>query len=143
MGDAYDVLGVPRAVAKAWATASLTNGRPLTRWSPRHRQEYVRKKDRDLSRDFPAAEVGALLTTKFPIFLRLEELGLDWGDLQYREGAAVIRAVTTLLEAGVPVLPVYDSLVVPHDKEAMAASTLTDHFTTTTGARPTLVAHLP
>ena len=135
--DPYDLPGVPREVAKAWATASLSQGKPLTRWPGKVLEEYA-KGGGSLSKDHPVLELGQAMRRKHPLFNDLSKLGLDWGDLMFHESEVILRTMVALMGRGVPSLPVHDSLILPRSREGEGLSLLASSFEAQCGVRPAL-----
>jgi len=136
--DAYEGLGVDREVAKAWLTATLGKGCPVTRWPKAANEEHRKRTGRTLSGFNKAASVGAKVMARYPLLLRLEDTGISWADLTFKESEAVVGAVLDLVAQGIPALPVHDSLIVPAKDEAAASAVLVSHFERVLGVRPQL-----
>ena len=63
----------------------------------------------------------------------------DWSDLMFAESEVIIRTMLVLKRHhGVPSLPVYDAIIVPHKKEEIAQDVLSEQFRVVTGVRPRL-----
>lgn len=136
--DAYEGLGVDREVAKAWLTATLGKGAPVTRWSKAATDEHFKRTGRKLTDDHKASQVGAKVMARYPLLLRLEDTGISWADLTFKESEAMVGAVLELIGQRIPALPVHDSLVVPAKDEAAASAVLAYHFERVVGVRPRL-----
>lgn len=138
-GDPYQIAGMDRAVVKTWITASITNGKPLERWSARHREEFASEHPgRSLSATHKPRAVEAAVTLKHPILRDLTALGATWADLMYIESKAIIATMLELIGADVPSLPVHDSIIVPAAHEHLTRAALIRHFETKAGITPTL-----
>ena len=147
--DPYAAAGLPRAVVKGWVIQSLGSGAPATRWS------------RDNIRAAWGIKAGDVWTALRPTYPWLGDLGqfvpgaalasvptADRGRaagqwLVQREAAIIGRAMLDLVAAGVVVLPVHDSLVVPVSAVAAAQSALVDAFRALVGIVPRLTVDLP
>jgi len=124
-GDPYAVAGLPRAVVKAWVTATLGKGSPVRRWAAGALDGTPELAGVD------ATLVGAAVTTKYPFLATpakavvavagldgLRHLGTPERLLTHRlmalEAAGLTAAMQFLrLDRAVLALPVHDSLIVP------------------------------
>jgi hypothetical protein len=138
-GDPYDIPGVPRAVVKAWITATLGKGSPVRRWAAR-----ALRRDRELGSHDPMS-VGRLICARFPFLRnpawnvappaqldRLEYIARPERLLTHRlmaiEAAAITGAMDVLRSRGVLVLPIHDSLLVPRSGVGHAGGALDSAF---------------
>jgi hypothetical protein len=121
--DAYAFEDGSREVAKAWLTASIGSGKPISRWPKATVQAYRDAYGVALGQRHPVRDVAAAMMLKFPALRDLSSLGLGWSELMFVESEAIIGAMEDLQAAGVASLPVHDSLVVParHEQEAITA----------------------
>jgi len=62
--------------------------------------------------------------------------GLGWADLMFRESEVIIQTMLALVAAGVPSLPVHDSIIVPASACTLASELLTTSFKEMTGLKP-------
>lgn len=124
-GDPYEFPAVPRAVVKAWITATLGKGSPVSQWAKK-----ATKQDPELLRH-AAKEVGRLICDRYPFLRtpakvvaraagldRLSHIGPPERLLTHRLMAIEAQALTGAMEylrtgRGVLALPVHDSLIVP------------------------------
>lgn len=140
--DPYEIEGVERTVAKQWCTHVLGSGKSSARrWGDEAKKAYsLSYEGRSLQTDFPMAKVGQRVMAKHPVFLRLEEAGLQSVNLQFHESEVLRLAMMELLQANVPVLPMHDALIVPHAGSQDAADALRQAFAThvikVTGSAP-------
>lgn len=138
-GDPYDIPGVPRAVVKAWITATLGKGSPVRRWAAR-----ALRRDRELG-SHDAMSVGRLICARFPFLRnparnvapaaqldRLEHIARPERLLTHRlmaiEAAAITGAMHVLRSRGVLALPIHDSLLVPRSGVGYAGGALDSAF---------------
>ncbi|MGH6909389.1 MAG: hypothetical protein ACREEG_04310 [Phenylobacterium sp.] len=122
--DAYAFAEQNRDIAKAWLTASLGSGRPITRWPKPVRDEYFAEHSVKLGSVHAVRSVAAAMQARFPILASLMTLGLGWADLMYVEAEAIIASLEELQAQGVPSLPVHDSLIVPASMEEKATKAI-------------------
>jgi hypothetical protein len=124
-GDQYGLPELPRAVVKAWITATLGKGSAVTKWPQRTREEAP-----DIARYCPI-DVGQRICARYPFLARpaqavagparldrLEHLGSPEKLLTHRlmaiEAEALTGAMSYLRNSrGVLALPIHDSLLVP------------------------------
>jgi hypothetical protein len=78
------------------------------------------------------------MTTKFPLLHELEGLQLSWADLMFLESEAMLGAMLSLVDQGVPALPVHDSLIVPAPYEVVASLVLKRAYQDVVGVEPVL-----
>ncbi len=142
--DAYALPGLPRNVAKAWTIQTLGNGRPLARWADRTPEAVRSYKIRnvkaavlvaypflsDLSRVAPP-----VLMAGIPADKQSTTAG-QW--VVQREATIIARAMGELSKAGVVVLPVHDSLIVPGSAAHTAEAALVAAFKHEVGIVPRL-----
>ena len=69
----------------------------------------------------------------------------DWGeedisvfDLMYLESEAMMATILRLVSAGIPSLPVYDSLLIGEPHTKTAGDVLSEEFERVCGAKPSL-----
>lgn len=150
--DLYDVLGMPRAVVKAWITASLGQGAALSGgvW-PRQVRQHVREKGNLDLQDYPLSSVSEAVLRRHPMLAdlpsRFEDLGLRYGVnagkvlslfLMGLEARVLTTAMLVLKTQGVLALPVHDSLVVPKSAVQVTKQALTAAFQECLGTTPRL-----
>jgi hypothetical protein len=137
--DPYEIAGFDRSVVKTWITASITNGKPLERWSARHKEDFASDHPgRSLTSSHKPRAVEAAVMLRHPILRDLTSLGASWPELMFVESEAIIATMLDLIEAGVPSLPVHDSILVPATRETLAMEVLTRRFEQKAGITPTL-----
>ena len=147
--DAYAVPGIQRDVVKAWVIQTLGSGAPVRTWSPdtagaksRVRPaavwEALRPRYGFLA-DLPGL-VPASVLDGIPAKARSVAAG-QW--VVQREAAIIARAMSDLTAAGVPVLPVHDSLLVPARQIERASAALTAAFVELAGIVPRLKVDRP
>jgi len=134
--DPYGVPGVPRKVVKGWLVATLGAEKPLRRWPSSQITAYREKTGRDLGRDHPISKVGSAMLQRFPALQMVGKPGLGWADLMFRESEVIIQTMLALVAAGVPSLPVHDSIIVPASACTLASDLLTASFEGMTGLKP-------
>ena len=145
-GDPYDGLGFPRGVAKAWITATIGNGGPVSRWSREAKERAAKERDGrpgvDLSR-YRVREVGAAVLARYPFLSRVAEVAgcaaeprLTPHRIMAIEAAALTRAMDALRGRGVPALPVHDALIVRERDAEAARAALAEAFEAVAGVRP-------
>ena len=133
-GDLYGRAHPNRAAAKACVVQWLGAGRPLTRWGANTATETRAAKLRDVRAAVLATypELGDLAAA-MPAGV-LDILPVErrpWGIGQHlaaREAGIIAAALATCLAAGVPALPVHDSLIVPRSCEHVARQALKNAY---------------
>lgn len=149
-GDLYALDGIPRAAVKAWAVRTLGRGTaewPRMSWKPDDPAEV---------RSIPVRRIKAAMVGRYPFLgdieglvppefmasvptnpkLRAKAAG------QYitaREAAVVAAAMAYCVVRGVPVLPVFDALIVPASKIEVAREGLEGAYVALAGVLPALV----
>lgn len=139
-GDLYDIAGLPRAVVKAWVTATLGKGTAVRRWA---------KGAADARPELAGADAGAVaaaIIARYPFLERpgaavTGPAGLDdmaahgtparllTHRLMALEAAGITSAMQFLHVArGVLALPVHDSLIVPVHAVAITQEALGHAF---------------
>lgn len=129
--DLYGFPDVPRAVAKAWITATLGKGSPVTKWAAK-----ARKDQPDLALHDPK-QIGRTICGRYPFLRnpaeavaeaaglnRLAHIGPPARLLTHRlmaiEAKALTAAMGALRARGVLALPMHDGLIVPRSSAGMA-----------------------
>jgi hypothetical protein len=143
--DAYEVPGIPRDVVKSWAIQTLGSGRPPTKWSP--------KMVSAIKSGITAPAVWKALQPRYPFLGDLASLVPSellstvpealhaWAAGQWvvmREAEIIAAAMRDLSRAGVAVLPIHDSLLVPEEAETGAKEALVEAFRADAGITPRL-----
>jgi hypothetical protein len=139
--DPYRIRGLPRDVVKTWCAVRFGTKYRLTRWPKESIDDYAKDHSCADLEEFNIRDVEAAVCGKFPLMARWLELPETWADLMWNESEAVIATVIALMEAGVPSLPVHDSLIVPLSAEASAMKLLRDKYTNICGIIPALTVH--
>jgi hypothetical protein len=138
-GDPYAIPDVPRAVVKAWITATLGKGTPVRRWATRA------VKDAPALEGYDPRETGAVICARYPFLRsparavaaaarldRLEHIGSPERILTHRlmaiEADAITGAMDVLWGRGVLALPIHDSLIVPHSAARYVGGALDSSF---------------
>ena len=113
--DPYACGSVHREAVKAFLTASFGRGHlKLNRWSLRSKDTYADKRGgRKLEADYTVHEVRSAVLNRYPCLRRIEELGINSLDLQWREAEVLTLAMEELMDRHIPALPVHDALLVP------------------------------
>jgi len=132
----YEIPGVPRDVVKGWLVATLGAEKHLRRRPPTQIAEYPEKTGRDLGRDHPIKMIQEKMVEKFPVLARIGEPGLGCADLMFKESEAIIQTMLALIAAGIPALPVHDSLIVPARAHDLAVVALTSSYEGAVGVKP-------
>ena len=124
--DPYAVEGVPRGVVKRWVTVTLGKGSPPRKWKAADSEKLARKSGIDLAA-YPVDGVTAAILARHPVLNDLS--GLPATVLQYQESEVIVAAMLRLnRDHGIPVLPVHDSIIVPHVWGWTAAEALKEEF---------------
>ena len=147
--DAYAVPDIPRDVVKAWIIQTLGTGTPAKVWSPKVAGAgtgfqpsavwQVLQRRYAFLADLPGLVPPALMDG-IPSEARRKAAG-QW--VVQREAAILARAMGSLSRAGVIVLPVHDSLIVPVSAAMTARQALADAFVACVGIVPRLTVTLP
>lgn len=123
-GDLYALDGIPRAVAKAWTTATLGNGKPIRNWSDKAKAAVP------AVLSFRPKVVATAMQTRYAFLMGPAEavvgpaglhefLGSATPDvlLPHRlmaiEAQGITLAMQHLRSRGILAMPVHDSLIVP------------------------------
>lgn len=138
--DLYDFGDAPRAVNKAFVTATLGHTKFHKDWP----EEAVRvmkdprKGGIDLTQyDFKAVKKAAIKA--LPVLKGWTKSKVRWGDLQFRESEPMIAAAIELAEFyDIPAYPVHDSLRVPVSKVDIVKEVMRKQFLHYLGFEPTL-----
>jgi len=156
--DAYQgILGpteLDRQVAKFWVNASFGNGKLLTQWSKKSKEDFrerlAKKGTAPESFDpkrYSMKVISEKVLQRHPVLGRLggEIRGRvrDWADLMFVESEIVIGTMQELMRRGIPSMPVHDSLIVPQSKESVAVDVLKHRFRARTGVVPKLDVSRP
>jgi hypothetical protein len=143
LDDPYAVDGdIDRAIVKAWITATLGKGSPVSRWAP----QTVKKMPALASQS--AVEARRVILRCYPCLAALEALtesletptgavGVLPAYLMGLEAAALTLAMRGLRGRGVLALPVHDALIVPVSAAAECEAGLKAAFLPVAGACPT------
>lgn len=138
--DPYDIPGVPRKVAKIWATITLGHTGFHSRWPEAAKRRYTSDHENgpaDLQKDYPFGKTQGKILNSLPLLKDWPTNPISWADLQFLESSAVVDAVHRLaMEHRVVALPLHDALIVPRSKAALAEQVLSDCFFHHVGARP-------
>jgi hypothetical protein len=109
-GDPYEFSELPRLIAKAWITATLGKGTPVTKWA------IKAAKDNPTLLEHDPRQTGRVVCERYP-FLRLMHIGTPERLLTHRlmaiEAQALTGAMGYLKGRGVMALPMHDGLIVP------------------------------
>ena len=87
--------------------------------------------------------VGAMMLEAFPVLQDWDQGGVSWADLMFLESEAVLQTMLTLMDQGIPGLPVHDSLIVRNTDETVATEALTSAFGEVVGISPRLKVNRP
>lgn len=151
--DAYaGILGdtaLDREVAKCWINMSFGGGQLRAKWTKDIKKNLLdRLEVKGISADafdpkaYPMSWIRQRVLQRHPILQRwgseIRGRVRDWSDLMFEESKIIIGTMQELMARGVPSLPVHDSLIVQHRKEALAVEVLKQQFQTHTGAVPKL-----
>lgn len=138
-GDLYTFPEIPRAVVKAWITATLGKGSHVRKWSRK-----ALKRDPELNNHKPR-QVGRAICDRYPFLAqpaqavsaaagldRLKHIGPPEKLLTHRlmaiEASALTGAMGYLRGRGVLALPVHDSLIVPRSATRLVGGALDGAF---------------
>ena len=139
--DPYAVTDLPREVVKAFVTATLGNGSPISRWPKGCAEDLTAKGIR--LKDFPAGLVGKAVLGRHPVLGDLKRLGMTWDRLMNLEALAITIAMLTLKrEWGAVALPVHDSVIVESKFLDQACNSLRAGYRLVVGAEPKLEPRL-
>ncbi|HMU49893.1 MAG TPA: hypothetical protein PKA13_08955 [Geminicoccaceae bacterium] len=129
--DPYAVEGVPRGVVKRWVTITLGKGSPPRKWKAADSEKLARKSGIDLAA-YPVDGVTATILARHPVLNDLS--GHPATTLQYQESEVIVATMLRLnRDHGIPVLPVHDSIIVPHVWGWTAAEALKEEFAKVVG----------
>ena len=119
---------------------ALGAGKFPARWSPEAGRTYRKETQRrSLGKDFPIHRIAGAIFDRYPVLSGLNSGRIAYFDLMYIESETIIAAMLELLrEHDIPSLPVFDSLIVPKDNEAIASSVLSKAYEAKVGIRPAL-----
>ncbi|EYD76049.1 hypothetical protein Rumeso_02356 [Rubellimicrobium mesophilum DSM 19309] len=131
---------IPRSLVKRMVSVLLSNGHlRVKQWPQGLADEYRAETGRTLNRDFKLQETVNRIVEAIPALAQLPDSGITWGDLQRVEASILRATLTRLREAGVPGLPIHDSILVPESQVDLAATVLREEFQKETKATPGLV----
>ncbi len=138
--DLYDFGDAPRAVNKAFVTATLGHTKFHTNWP----EEAVRvMKDQKkggidlLEYDFKSIKKAVIKA--LPVLRGWTKSKVRWGDLQFRESEPMIASAIELAEIyDIPAYPVHDSLRVPVSKVGIVKEVMRKQFLYYLGFEPIL-----
>lgn len=138
--DPYTMPDVPRHIAKMWVSATLGNGKLLTKWPDELIEKYRKDSDDgqgDLQAEYPMGKTGRAIRNNLPILEEWAKNPIKWGDLQFIESTAVMDAIVTLArEHDIPALPLHDALIVQESMAEIAAECLWESFRKIVGIAP-------
>ena len=140
--DIYDIPGLDRRIAKAWLTATLGHDKFHLRWPPKTVAQF-REEGMETSAIPTMKTVGAMMLEAFPVLQDWDQGGVSWADLMFLESEAVLQTMLTLMDQGIPGLPVHDSLIVRNTDETVATEALTSAFGEVVGISPRLKVNRP
>ena len=141
-GDLYEFPKVPRPVVKAWITATLGKGTPVTKWAIK-----AAKDNPDLGGHDPK-RIGRIICDRYPFLTspaaavavpagldRLKDIDTPARLLTHRLMAIEAQALTGAMEylrasRGVLALPMHDGLIVPLSGERHVGGGLDGAFAT-------------
>ncbi|KTR83855.1 hypothetical protein NS277_07915 [Novosphingobium barchaimii] len=134
--DPYFIPGLDREPVKRFVTAAIGNGRIPVRWAADAIADYgeeLKKSPKqgytgDLKKDYPFGIIKAKVSEHMPLLKRIGECPYGWADLQYAEANILIDAMISLIDKGIPSLPIHDSLIVPASKSLEAHNVISDSF---------------
>lgn len=145
--DAYaGILGptdLDRHVAKFWVNVSLSNGRPVSKWTKPILDSLLSQlagkgiMGFDKKR-YPMTTIREKVLQRHPLLRRwggsIRGRIMGWPDLMYRESEAIVGAMLTLMRDNqVPSFPVHDSLIVPVSAYKVSRQAILHHFRSMTG----------
>lgn len=138
--DLYDFSDFPRAVIKAFITASLGYGAFHADW-PEETVETAKRKSKDKldlqKYDFNAVKEATLIA--IPLLQDWPNCKIRWGDLQFRESEPMIASVVELATVyDIPAYPIHDSLRVPVSKVEIVKTVMQQQFQRYLGLKPML-----
>ena len=140
--DPYAISHIPRAVVKAWMTATFGLGKPISRWPPetaKHLAGLKELKGKSLGRMYPVKKVAEAMMAKHPVLERWGVSNYTWADLMFRESEALVRTKINLIDSGrVPSLSVHDCIIVPAKHWEVAARLFRSNYQEQCGISPRL-----
>ncbi|MDO9713452.1 hypothetical protein [Paracraurococcus lichenis] len=124
-GDLYAVAGVPRRIVKAWITATLGKGSPVTKWSSETLQRCPEVAD------YCAKVVKAAAIARYPFLATVAEVAAEFSHIALAnrvlphllmgiEAEVIMEVVQALRFKTVLALPMHDGLIVPASIEVEA-----------------------
>jgi hypothetical protein len=145
-GDPYEISGLDRDPIKRFITASIGNGKAISKWPKEAAKDYAEDwaknpKTRltgNLQKDFPIRTVREAVLNHLPLLNDLSAIPYRWADIQFLESQVLIQAICALIIQGVPALPLHDALIVPISHKELASEILDESFHMAFGVKPSL-----
>jgi hypothetical protein len=142
--DTYAIPGLDRDPVKRFVTTTMGNGKIPVRWPADAATEYAKafqKSPRqgytgNLLKDYPFGTVRDRVLTDIPLLKEIASCPYGWAELQYTESNILIAAMKALMEAGIPSLPIHDSLIVPESMSLKAKQAISNSFYNLIGIKP-------
>lgn len=98
-----------REAVKAIFTSSLGNGALTQKQHPK----ALKDDHPDVASTIPWNDIKSAMMTGMPQIGMLKKRHMDWAYLNYRESEVLRVTMEQLLEHGIGVLPIHDSIIVP------------------------------
>ncbi len=139
--DLYLVPGIERMVVKKLIVSRFGADRWPTQWPRGFKVEYFEETGGELTTRYRLGKVCEAIQSTLPILDKIDQKINGWAQLQYWESHAIVAAILELKAAGIPSLPIHDSLLVPHSQIEAACRALEDSYSKTFGTQPGLKVH--
>ncbi|MGB5950118.1 MAG: hypothetical protein WBG82_12420 [Parvibaculum sp.] len=137
--DPYKITGLPRELVKAWVVKAFGTGGLPNKYPQYAYADYkAAHPGKELGRGHPIRRVEAAILKSYPTLKKLPSTKWNSLALEFYESEAVIGTMLELLKAGIPSLPVHDSLVVPKNAKSKAKAILERQYKTLCGIKPRL-----
>ncbi len=136
--DHYQVDGLDRELVKRWTVATLTSGR-LVRWPRGLRDGYRKRTGLKIP---PVSTVARAMEARYPVLAQLkDQQEFSWATFMWHESEIVIVTLRALMDAGIPALPVFDSVIVRVQDRDTALRELEGAFREVVGIQGSFVVH--
>jgi hypothetical protein len=135
-GDPYMVPGLSRIAVKVFANATIGNGVLLSRWSNETAKKYAKRFEKEpvpglcgiIEEDYPFGMVRDNVLSHIPLLKQVSRIPFAWDYIQFRESKIIISSIMTLIEKGIPCLPLHDSLICGESNKEEVWRVLYDTF---------------
>lgn len=135
--DPYKITGLPRELVKAWVVKAFGTGDLPKKYPQYAYADYkAAHPGKELGKDHPIHQVEAAIVKRYPTLKKLPSTKWNSLALEFYESEAVIGTMLELSRAGIPSLPVHDSLVVSKSAKSKAKALLERQYKGLCGIKP-------